>query len=135
MRSPNLKHELKQAQLFAIKLEADAKKIEHEIQLLKKLGVVDGTIHQQQKRPGFFYHYLNYQEDGQRVRKYLGNDEAKVQAARESIARFKQLKDAELRLDAIVNAQWLMHDASANARHAARTTANTQRHLHRAVPL
>lgn len=58
---------------------------------LERAGIVRGTLHQQEKRPGYTVWYLNVSKcdclDGKRRRDYLGNDRERLGDARGRIIR------------------------------------------------
>jgi len=78
------------------KLSARHESVAERIALLKKLGTSNAVEFWKAGK----YLYLNYPlkesgKDGRRRREYIGNDPAEVAAARESIARHKELVELQ----------------------------------------
>lgn len=84
-------HALRSAETMRKKLRDKRIALKAEIDMLTRHGILRGSLHQQEKRPGYVVWYFNQASTdcpgGKRVRVYLGNDTQKIDAAKRSIAR------------------------------------------------
>ena len=96
------KNALKRADKLLLKLHAEQKKVMSEIKRLHRQGATAGTIHWQEKRPGYEVAYLNHatseSENGKRIREYIGNDMKKVNAAQARIDRAAKIRVLQMDL-------------------------------------
>ena len=88
----NAKNALKKAENTLVTLQDNERKIKAEIKKLERLGAVAGTIHWQEKRPGYMVAYFNHVTDGKRHRDYIGIDKRKIKAIENKIKRAERVR-------------------------------------------
>ncbi|MEM9346435.1 MAG: hypothetical protein AAGB26_07450 [Planctomycetota bacterium] len=102
---------LRSAEAQRKKLRDRRESIKAKQKLLEKQGIKRGSLHQQEKRPGYKVWYFNMAsiacEDGQRVRVYVGNDPKRLKFIKECIARMRKHDELGRELAAVEDA---IHD-------------------------
>jgi len=87
-------HALRSAETMRKKLRDRRIALKAQIDMLERHGVLRGSLHQQEKRPGYVVWYFNQASidcpGGKRKRVYLGNDKKKIDTAKKCIARGRE---------------------------------------------
>lgn len=105
-------HALRRAETKRRELRDQAHALRSLRQQLQRQGMVRGSLHQQEKRPGYKVWYLNVStsecKPGRRERRYIGNDPDELAAVKDEIARAAKYDKLGLKLQAVTEAMQLL---------------------------